>query len=465
MSFTVAISTLGCRLNQVESQEMLALLEGHGFRVPAGSEPADVYVVNTCTVTGRADFSDRQLIRRIARERPDAVLIVTGCYAQTDAEAVARISGVHLVVGNQEKYRLPELLAPLLADRRARLGPEIRVAPIAEARAVPVAPFAKVTGRSRAFVKVQDGCQHRCAFCIVPAARGGSRSQDPTVVLDQVQALVEAGYREVTLTGVDMGHYGWDLAPRTTLAALIGRLVEVRGLRWLRLSSVLPAYFTRGLLEVVAGSPVVAPHLHIPLQSGSDRILRLMRRPYNTRMYRALVERLAAQIPELGLGTDLIVGHPGERDEDFARTLDLVGELPFSYLHVFSYSDRKGTESTRLGERIPPRVIAERSRALRALGKEKGLAFRRGLVGQRREILVLEARDRATGLRAGLTANYVEVLFTGTESPARRFVTVIVTEATADRTVGILAGAGGILAGAGAVVAETELVTAEAIPA
>src|SRR5438034_8294290 len=255
--------------------------------------------------------------------------------------------GVDLVLGNHEKYRLPELLGSLV--RRER--PDVCVGRIADARHVPSAPVTRMSGRSRAFLKVQDGCQHRCAFCIVPAARGRSRSQEPKVLMEQVETLVAAGYREITLTGVDIGHYGWDLVPRTTLAALISRIADTPGLRWLRLSSVLPAYFTRELREVVSGSPVVAPHLHLPLQSGSDRVLRLMRRPYNTRMYRALVESLAGAIPDLGLGTDLIVGHPGERDEDFEATLDLVRALPCSYLHVFAYSDRKGTEAARLPER------------------------------------------------------------------------------------------------------------------
>ncbi len=429
---TVALATLGCRLNQVESREIGALLEGRGFRVVEPAAAAQVYVINTCTVTGRADFSDRQLIRRIARENPDAYLVVTGCYAQTDPQAVSAIAGVDLVLGNQEKYRLPELLGSL--TKRAR--PAVAVTDIGGARNVPIAPLARVGGRSRAFVKIQDGCQHRCAFCIVPAARGRSRSQERKVVLDQVRARVAAGCLDVTLTGVDIGHYGWDLYPRTTLAALLRELAEVEDLRRLRLSSVLPSYFTPELLDAVTTLPVIAPHLHLPLQSGSDRVLRLMRRPYHTAMYRALVDRLAAAIPALGLGADVIVGHPGETEEDFEATMRFVEALPFSSLHVFAYSDRKGTEAARRPDHVPPALIRERSARLRRLGARKSLAFRTGLVGRRREAVVLATRDRRTGLLAGLTDNYVEVLFEGPDTLGRRVVSLTITEARADRTHG-----------------------------
>lgn len=431
---TVALGTLGCRLNQVESQEMGALLERGGFRVVPSGEAAQVYVVNTCTVTGRADCSDRQLIRRVAREHPGAFLVVTGCYAQTDPAAVAAIPGVDLVVGNHEKYRLPDLLGSLIKPPR----PTIEVGDIAAVRTVPVAPFARMAGRARAFVKIQDGCQHRCAFCIVPTARGASRSQEPKVVTDQVRGLVESGYLDITLTGVDIGHYGWDLSPRTSLAALVRSLAEIDGHGWLRLSSVLPAYFTPDLIDAVTTLPVVAPHLHLPLQSGSDRVLRLMRRPYHTGMYRDLVSRLAAAIPALGLGADVIVGHPGETEGDFEATLAFVASLPFSYLHVFPYSDRRGTEAVRRPDHVPAASVRERARRLRRLGREKGLAFRRALAGSRRPALVLDARDPASGRLVGLTANYVEVLFDGPDGLGRRMVTLEIGETRGDRTHGRL---------------------------
>lgn len=431
---TVAFATLGCRLNQVDTQQLQTLLEARGFRTVPFAEPADVVVVNTCTVTARAEFSDRQAIRRAARANPRARLVVTGCWAQTNPEDVARLGEIDLVVGNADKERLPELLDDLFADR-------VQVSDIAGALTLDPAPapLARVAGRSRAFLKVQDGCQHRCAFCIVPLARGRSRSLEPGVVVNHARLLVESGHPEVVLTGVDLGHYGADLTPRTTLAALLRDLVEIPGLRWVRLSSVLPAYFTPELTEIVTASPVIAPHFHIPLQSGSDRVLRLMRRPYTTLMYRRLVERLAAAIPSLGLGADVIVGFPGESDEDFAATLALVEALPFSYLHVFPYSPRKGTEAARLAGAVDGRTVARRGRRLRELARAKSHEFRRRLVGSRQEVLVLETRDRATGRLAGLTGNYVEVLFEGADTLIRGLARVRVTDAARDRTLGAIA--------------------------
>ena len=439
---TVAFATLGCRLNQVDSQELAARLEERGVHAVPFEEPADVVVVNTCTVTGRAEVSDRQMIRRARRRHPEARLVVTGCWAQTDPATVAALGGVDVVVGNADKPRLPDIVAALLvADRREERPARARVevSDIRTARTLPaIAHLATPPGRSRAFLKVQEGCQHRCAFCIVPMARGTSRSLDPHVVADQARALIERGHREIVLTGVDLGHYGADLLPRTSLAALVRRLVALPGLRWLRLSSVLPAYFTEDLLDAVTGSPVVAPHLHVPLQSGSDRVLRRMRRPYTAVMYRRLIERLAAAIPRLGLGTDVIVGFPGETGDDFAETRGLIEALPFSYLHVFGYSDREGTEAARWRERVPTGEIAGRSRALRALAEAKGLRFRRAMVGREEDVLVLEARDRATGSLAALTGNYVDVAFDGPEALMRTITRVRITAADAAGTRGTL---------------------------
>ncbi len=435
---TVAFATLGCRVNQVDSQELQAALEARGFRAVHCDEPADVVVINTCTVTARADVSDRQAIHRAVRRHPGTRVVVTGCWAQTAPDAVARVTGVDLVVGNADKPRLADLLERLLADDGRGAGRRRQVSDVSAVRTLPPAPLARAAGRSRAFVKVQDGCQHRCAFCIVPVARGPSRSRERQVVLDQVRALIEMGHREVTLTGVDLGHWGHDLVPRTTLAALLREMIAIPGLRWVRLSSLLPPYFTPALIEVVAGSPQIAPHFHVPLQSGSDAVLRRMRRPYTAAMYRRLVARLAALVPGLGLGTDVIVGFPGESDADFAATRALLEDLPFSYLHVFPYSDRTGTEAARLPGHLDPPVVTARSRQLRALGEGKRRAFRRGLLGTRQEVVVLGTRDPRRGDLVGLTGNYVEVVFAGPDALMRKLVTVGIDGVDGDHMLAVL---------------------------
>ena len=363
-------------------------------------------------------------------------MVVTGCWAQTNPAAIAGLDGVDLVVGNTDKARLPTLLEDLLA--RPRSESRVEVADVGSARLLPVALLPHANGRARAFVKVQDGCQHRCAFCIVPFARGASRSLAPEVVEDQVRRLVAGGHPEIVLTGVDLGHYGADLRPRASLAALLGRLLGVGGLRWLRLSSILPSYFTEDVLDIVTTAPTIAPHFHVPLQSGSDRVLRLMRRPYTTATYRRVVDRLAAAHPRLGLGADVIVGFPGETEADFAATLALVEALPLSYLHVFPYSVRPGTAAARLPERVDGRTVATRARRLRELDAARRRAFREAMVGRVEDVLVLETRDRCSGDLTGLTGNYIEVSFAGPEHLRRGVARVRVTRAGEVSASGVL---------------------------
>jgi threonylcarbamoyladenosine tRNA methylthiotransferase MtaB len=421
VSGRVAFATLGCRVNQADTQQLQAALEARGFSTVPFGTAADVIVVNTCTVTARAEVSDRQAIRRARRSNPDARVVVTGCWAQTSAAEVAREPGVDLVVGNADKPRLPALFEAILRTRRVPV--RVEAGDLRGARLTLENP-SRALGRSRAFVKVQDGCQHRCAFCIVPRARGDSRSLPAERVADQVRALVAAGHVEITLTGVDLGHYGADLVPRTSLAALLRGLVEIPGVRWLRLSSMLPAYFTDDVLDVVTGAPAIAPHFHIPLQSGSDRVLRAMRRPYTVAMYRSVVERLARAIADLGLGADVIAGFPAERADDADATRALIEALPFTYLHVFPYSDRPGTEAASRPAHVDRATIARRAERLRQLGAAKAAAFRSALVGRTEDVLVLETRDRATGGLVGLTGNYVEVVFDGADTLMRGVATV-----------------------------------------
>jgi threonylcarbamoyladenosine tRNA methylthiotransferase MtaB len=431
---TVSFVTLGCRLNQADTNEMQLRLESRGFRSVPAHTPADVVVINTCAVTARAELSDRRAIRRAARVSPGARIVVTGCWAQTSPEQIAVLGGVDLVVGLADGRHLPDLLAGAVGGPR----PRVEVGGLAGARLEAVPAHPHVDGRARAFVKVQDGCQHRCAFCIVPFARGRSRSREPAAVEDHVRRLVEGGHPEIVLTGVDLGHYGADLQPRSSLAALLTRLGHVPGVRWLRLSSMLPAYFTEGLLELLASSPVIAPHVHVPLQSGSDRVLRLMRRPYTVGMYRRLIERLVAMIPGLGVGADVLAGFPGETAADFDATRALVEALPFSYLHVFPYSRRQQTEAARLSGHLDPHTIVERARVLRAIGAAQGRRFRETMVGRTEDALVLERRDRLSGGLVGLTGNFVEVVFAGPDRLRRRLVRVRVTEVGDETARGVL---------------------------
>jgi threonylcarbamoyladenosine tRNA methylthiotransferase MtaB len=431
---TVAFVTLGCRVNLADTQELQSVLERRGFRTVAFAEPADIVIVNSCTVTARAELSDRQAIRRASRVSPHARVVVTGCWAETSPAGVAALDGVDLVVGNADKPRLPELLERLVVEGEgdARLTGR-------EAATGVAPPLPRRPPRSRAFVKVQDGCQHRCAFCIVPFARGRSRSVPPASVLERVRALVAAGHPEIVLTGVDLGHYGAGLVPRVSLAALLRELERIPRLRWLRLSSLLPSYVTPELLDVLTRSPVIAPHFHVPLQSGSDRVLRLMRRPYTVAMYRRLVERLAAALPSAGIGTDVIAGFPGETDDDFAATRDLLDALPLSYLHVFPYSTRAGTEAAHRPDQVEARVAARRARTLRELGAVKSLAFRQRLVGRTEDVLVLDTHDRVTGHRLGLTGNYVEVGFDARAHSGARITRVRIIGVDGERTEGRLA--------------------------
>ena len=426
MSARVALATLGCRLNQVDTQQIQAGLEARGFVTVPLEGPADVVVVNTCTVTARAEFSDRQAIRRARRANPGARVVVTGCWAQTSPDDVARVGGVDLVVGNADKHRLAELVEELLAASAPSSRPS--VTDLADARLRPPEPPAWSGGRSRAFVKVQDGCQHRCAFCIVPFARGASRSLEPATVVDHVRRLVALGHPEVVLTGIDLGHYGADLVPRASLGALVRALTTVEGLRWLRLSSLLPSYVTGELLDALGSSSVVAPHFHVPLQSGSDRVLRAMRRPYTVARYRRVIEQLTRLFPRPGLGADVLVGFPGETEADFAATVAFVEALPFTYLHVFPYSPRNGTDAAMRPDRIDAGTLRRRAAVMRAVGEAKAAAFRRSLGGRVEDVLVLERRARDTGELVGLTGHYAEVRFAGPDALMRRLARVKITD-------------------------------------
>ncbi|MEE8210225.1 MAG: tRNA (N(6)-L-threonylcarbamoyladenosine(37)-C(2))-methylthiotransferase MtaB, partial [bacterium] len=342
----IAFTTLGCKLNQVETNLMREACRGSIMEVVPFEAEADVYVVNTCSVTGKTDRAARQLVRRAVAQNPQAAVVVTGCYAQLQPEAVAALPGVRLVLGNEEKHDLLHYLGTLDEDNGSPA--HVAVGDIGRATEFRSAPVREFTGYTKAFVKIQTGCDFRCSFCSIWTARGPSRSEPPERVLDQMAELARSGVREMALTGVCIGSYGLDLSPPTTLVDLVRRAEGVEGLERLRITSIEPTELTDELLDTISASPLVCRHLHVPLQNGSDRILEAMNRNYRSEFYRGRIEAAAALMPGAGIGADVMVGFPGETDDDFEATMALIEGLPMTYLHVFSYSPRAGTPAAEL---------------------------------------------------------------------------------------------------------------------
>jgi threonylcarbamoyladenosine tRNA methylthiotransferase MtaB len=420
---TVAFHTVGCKLNQHETNDIERQFSERGWRPVAFGEPADVVVVNTCTVTAQSDSRCRAALRKARRGSPGATVIATGCLAQAQPGAIAGMPEVDLVLGNREKELIFDHLDD---DGRPRTG---RVAAAALDRATKPA-FALVTafaGHTRAFVKIQDGCDAGCAYCIVPLARGPNRSLPAADVLAHVTKLVAAGFRELVLTGVHLGTWGRDLAPSQTLAGLLARLVAIPGLERLRLSSIEPTEFTPELFDLLAATPAVCPHLHIPLQSGSASVLHAMRRPYGPEVFARVVERLARTLPEPGLGADVIAGFPGEREADFEQTVNLIRSLPLTYLHVFPFSPRPGTPAAAMDNQVPAAERDRRAGVLRALGREKARAFRERHVGRTVRALVQGQPGRRRGTTHGLTGNYLTVFVRATREEVGHFRNLRVT--------------------------------------
>ena len=411
---------------------MQEALAASGYRLVDWSDRADVRVVNTCTVTAKSDRTCRHEIRLAKRLDPGCVVAVTGCYAQVDPDAVAAIPGVDLVLGNVEKLRLRDYLAERGVGSRADGGGAAGAAPDSPFTAVAAYPtrpsfegefISHFYGYTRAFLKIQTGCDSRCTYCVIPLARGPARSMPRAEVLEQMRLLAARDFQEVVLTGIDLGSWGRD-AGEGALADLLARLLgETRPPRY-RLSSIEPLGIDSRLLDTVESmGERMAHHFHLPLQSGADSVLTRMNRPYTAADYLSVVTRLARRFPHAGLGADVIVGFPGETEEEFEETYAFLEHSPLTYLHVFSYSDRPGTAAATMRPKVGPETIHARSLRLRELGERKNAAFRDRLVGTQERALIL--RERAEdGRLVGLTGNYVEILVDGDDSLANRFARV-----------------------------------------
>ena len=416
---TIALATLGCKVNQAETEAITRRFASAGFLVRSFDALADVYVLNTCTVTHVADRKARHLLRQARRRNPNALLVATGCYATTDPEAIRAIPGVDLVVPNEQKQDLPALVG-------ARLD-------CARAAADASSPGSQRTGpavRTRAFVKVQDGCDNFCAYCIVPFARGRPRSVAPDQVVAQVQALVSAGYQEVVLTGVHLGLYGRDLPTHAcplTLTSLVRRILNETQVRRLRLSSIEPQDFAADLLGLWADGRLCR-HLHLPLQAGADATLQRVGRRYTVATFADLVARCRTSVPGLAVTTDMIVGLPGETEVEFRESYDFARAMGFARIHVFPYSPRQGTRAASMPNQVPEPTKRARSQALMHLSEESGRSFTQSFLGQVLEVLWEErlppAAEDAAPRWAGLTDNYIRVTAENPEDMGNRITPV-----------------------------------------
>jgi threonylcarbamoyladenosine tRNA methylthiotransferase MtaB len=421
---TVAFHTLGCKVNQTETASLQDLFERAGYQAVPFAGRADVYVINTCTVTHLSDRKSRQMIRRARRTNPESVIVVTGCYAQVSPDDVMEIGEVDLVIGTHSRDRLPELVA---RAKKERLN---CVAPLEEKKGFEAMPASQSGERTRAFLKVQEGCRQFCSYCIVPYARGPLYSRLPEEAATEAERLAGLGFRELVLSGVHLGSYGVDLPGQVALSDLLRVLIPVEGIRRIRISSIEPTEITPDLMDVLLTYRKVCRHLHIPLQSGDDAVLRRMNRKYDAAEFIQLVRWLRAQIPQIALTTDLMVGFPGETEEQFAHTLETVKKCGFSRIHVFKYSPRAGTPAATFDQQIPPAVKEERSRRLSALGEELAAAYRRTFLDQTVDVLFEE--QGKNGILAGLTEHYVRVSAKGPQSMLGQVVPVRISAETAD---------------------------------
>jgi len=401
----VAFSTLGCKLNQADTESLRTLLEREGgWTSVACEEDADLVVVNTCTVTSTADARSRQTIRRVHARNPHAKIVAAGCYTQRAPSELAKLPGVVLLIGAADRARI----APLADDAMAG-ALRLEVSPISEAATFLDVPVAEMSKNTRAFVTVQEGCSETCTFCIVPKTRGTSRSRNTASVVAQVQVLLEGGVREIVLTGVHLGDYGLDLAGRRLLPELLQEIVELPGLKRVRLSSIEPSTVTPELLDLAARDRRIARHFHIPMQSGSEDVLRAMQRRCPAAQFAELAREIDRRIPHCAIGTDVLCGFPAETEEQFQVTFDLLQDLPLTYLHAFSYSVRPGSGAEHWGDPVPGDVKKRRAGALRRLSDDQNRKFHESQIGEIVEVLLENTRRNEAPFLAGHTDNYLKV--------------------------------------------------------
>ncbi len=403
MPSKVALHTLGCKLNFSETSTIGNQFQDQGFEIVNFKDKADVYVFNTCTVTENAEKECRQMVRRALRQNPDAYVVVTGCYAQLRPEEISRINGVDLVLGSNEKFKLFSLIDNFEKQDLAC----VFVSPAQDLNDFGPAHSTDADTRTRAYFKIQDGCDYKCSFCTIPLARGLSRSMEPDKALTEFKNLIKKGYKEIILTGVNVGDYGKAL--NTNLYGLLRQMINIPGEFRIRISSIEPNLLSDEIIDLTAHSDKLCDHFHIPLQSGSPEILKLMQRRYKVTDYEKLVQKIKTKIPSAGIGVDVIVGFPGETEKEFNETHKFLADLPVSYLHVFTYSERPDTKAIALSGAVDIHERRKRNNILRILSDKKKNAFYNEMIGK--ELNVLFEAENDGGTIKGFSSNYVKVSF------------------------------------------------------
>ena len=426
---TVSLHTLGCRLNQAETAIIAADLQKQGYEVVPFGQASDLTVINTCTVTEQADSKCRQAVRKSIRQNPDSYVAVIGCYAQMDVEAIRSIEGVDLIMGNEHKMKLPDYVGS--APQKQGQPTVVHTSKISRDKFV-IESVGLFDTHTRANLKIQDGCNFVCSYCIIATARGPARSREFEDILREARQLAEMGYKEIVLTGVNIGVYAQGGYHFTDL---LKALEAIPGIERIRISSIEPTTVTRELIDHMAQSNKICRHLHIPLQSGDSRILESMKRKHTAEDFREIIEYAAEKIPRLGIGTDVMVGYPTEGEAEFTETKKLLSDLPISYFHVFVYSDRKGTASYKLRPKVAPADKKARAALISELGQRKKYAFGRSFVGQTVSVLFEEQHN---GRWEGWTDNYLRVAVESGENLKNEIRSVRVTEAEAEKLSGVL---------------------------
>ena len=425
----VSFYTLGCRLNQAETAIIAKAFQQKGFEITAFGQPADVTVINTCTVTEQADSKCRQAVRKILRRNPDTFVAVVGCYAQMAVDTIRKIQGVDLIVGNEYKLHLSDHLNGLVKQQTPRVvhSPKISRGEFS------IESYGLYDNATRANLKIQDGCNFVCSFCIIPTARGPARSRKFDDIIREAEILVDNGHQELVLTGVNIGTYQSD---RKTVIDILERLEKIRDLKRIRISSIEPTTVADEIIQIMANSDKICKHLHIPLQSGDDRILQAMRRKYTVSEFEDFIHFVLKTVPDIGIGTDVMVGFPGEDHTAFVNTKKFLADLPVSYYHVFTYSDRPGTGSIRMNNKVEHQVKKDRTKILIEQGNRKKRAYYERFAGQTMEVL-FEQKNQ-DNLWSGYTSNYMRVVVAGEGDCHNQLIPVQLTKVSGEQIFGIL---------------------------